>query len=285
MAERRMISRNVIMDDRFLDLPAKSRALYLCLLVSADDDGFIGGPKSIMRQAGASPKDLALLESGDFLILFSTGTAVIRHWFCQNSIRKDRYIPTQYQQERSRLIVDSNGVYQMATTGCREVADGLPQERIGKDRLGKDRLEEKEEKKEMEASGAEVAPSVPAPTEEETFNHQVLSLYQRHCSGLLPCTGLDTTRRKRLDQLRKQGWTLQTLEKAFIRADGCAFLRGINTRNWRAGFDWLIRHENLVRVNEGAYDDRPESAAVPQGCGQLGASELEAISRVLREEL
>ena len=41
MAERRMISKSLLMDNSFLSLGNDSKALYIYLLIFADDDGFV----------------------------------------------------------------------------------------------------------------------------------------------------------------------------------------------------------------------------------------------------
>ena len=110
MAERRMVSISLIDDDRFLDMPQGAQFLYFHLSMRADDDGFIT-PKKVMRLVGASQKDLDALVNAGFIISFESGVVVITHWRVNNTIRKDRYSPTAYQQELSELIV-INGRYE-----------------------------------------------------------------------------------------------------------------------------------------------------------------------------
>ena len=65
MAERRMVSKGIIRQDKFLDLTLGAQALYMHLLAEADDEGFVGNPKRIRLMVGASDKDLKrLYESG-----------------------------------------------------------------------------------------------------------------------------------------------------------------------------------------------------------------------------
>lgn len=111
MPDKRMISRKLITDDLFLDMPFSARALYFTFIACADDDGFVNGPRSIVRQIGATQADMDTLVSNHYLILFDSGVVVIRHWRMQNSIPKDRYHPTMFQDEMKQLAVDKNGVY------------------------------------------------------------------------------------------------------------------------------------------------------------------------------
>jgi len=113
MANRRMFSKGVIDTDPFLELPTTSQLLYFHLGLHADDDGFIASPKKITRVAGLNDNDMQTLVDNNFIIEFSNGVCVIRHWKLHNSIQKDRYTPTIYQQEFATLIISDNGIYEV----------------------------------------------------------------------------------------------------------------------------------------------------------------------------
>ena len=66
---RRMISSKVVDTDNFLDMPATSQNLYFHLLMHADDDGFLGNPKTITRSIGAHQDDLKLLIEKGYLVI------------------------------------------------------------------------------------------------------------------------------------------------------------------------------------------------------------------------
>lgn len=111
MAERRMFTKKVTDSDAFLDMPLSSQALYFHLNMNADDDGFVNNPKKIQRTIGASPDDLALLIMKRFLIGFDKGVIVIKHWRMHNTLKSDRYRPTQYQEELAMLELKENKSY------------------------------------------------------------------------------------------------------------------------------------------------------------------------------
>ena len=111
MAERRMFTQKIIDSDAFLDMPLSSQALYFHLNMRADDDGFVNNPKRIQRTIGASEDDLKLLGAKRFVIGFENGVIVIKHWRMHNTLRKDRYNPTQYQEELALLEVKDNNAY------------------------------------------------------------------------------------------------------------------------------------------------------------------------------
>lgn len=105
MADKRMMSKSVIDTDVFLDMPTSTQCLYFQLLLRADDDGFLKNAKTIMRTVGASQDDMKLLIAKQYLILFDSGTIVIKHWRIHNYIKKDRYKPTDCEETR---LIDVN---------------------------------------------------------------------------------------------------------------------------------------------------------------------------------
>ena len=111
MAEKRMFTQKIIDSDAFLDMPLSTQALYFHLNMRADDDGFINNPKRIQRTIGASDDDLKLLIAKRFVICFENGVIVIKHWRMHNTLRKDRYNPTQYQEQLALLDVKDNNAY------------------------------------------------------------------------------------------------------------------------------------------------------------------------------
>jgi len=103
MAEKRMLTMKICDSDAFLEMPLSTQCLYFHLNMRADDDGFIGNPKKIQRIIGSSEDDLRLLIMKKFLLVFDHGVIVIKHWKMHNTIQKDRYKPTSYQDELSQL--------------------------------------------------------------------------------------------------------------------------------------------------------------------------------------
>ena len=118
MAEKRMFARSLIDSDAFLDMPLSAQALYFHLNMRADDDGFVNNPKRITDYVGAASDDLKLLLAKRFIIVFDdSGVIVIRHWRLHNTLRSDRYHPTNYQAELSRLCIAENKAYTEQKSG------------------------------------------------------------------------------------------------------------------------------------------------------------------------
>ena len=113
MAQRRMFSKDITSSDLFVDMPASSQLLYFQLGMEADDEGFIGNAKMLSRAYGANNDDLKLLQAKGFIIIFESGVTVVRDWKINNQIRKDRFRPTIYQNEKSLLSVSPTGSYQL----------------------------------------------------------------------------------------------------------------------------------------------------------------------------
>ena len=80
MANRRMISKDIYLDDKFSDLPVTTRLLYTYCDLLADDDGFISSVKQAMFFSNAGKDDLQNLVNSKFLIKFESGVYCIRHW-------------------------------------------------------------------------------------------------------------------------------------------------------------------------------------------------------------
>lgn len=110
MADRRMFSKTIINKDSFLDLHLSIQALYFHLCMSADDEGFINNPKSIMRNLGAKQSYLDKLINEKFVITFDSGVVLIKDWKIHNFIKSDRYKQSNCI-ERELVETNSNKEY------------------------------------------------------------------------------------------------------------------------------------------------------------------------------
>lgn len=108
MASKRSISSRVIDTDLFLSMPLSAQALYMHLLLHADDDGFVPNPKSLVRTVRASDDDYLLLMAKKYIIPFESGICVIVHWKIHSYIQADRRKETIFQEEKSMLVVDES---------------------------------------------------------------------------------------------------------------------------------------------------------------------------------
>jgi len=127
MAERRMFAKSIVKSDAFADMPLSSQALYFHLGMEADDDGFVNNAKQIKRMIGASDDDLKILVTKRFIIPFESGVIVITHWHSQNQLRKDRYKPTRFIQEKELVFLNENKEYTLEEpANIMRLPDGKP---------------------------------------------------------------------------------------------------------------------------------------------------------------
>lgn len=105
MAERRMISKSMLMDNDFLSLSNDEKSLYLYLLIFADDDGFVKRSIMIDGVLKVSDDDYSVLEKKGLIISENNEIKVITHWNTLETIREKLYTPTVYLDFRSQLFL------------------------------------------------------------------------------------------------------------------------------------------------------------------------------------
>lgn len=154
MAEKRMYSKKITDSDAFIEMASSAQALYFHLNQGADDDGFNNQIQNAIFKAHASIDDLKVLLAKNFIIRFESGVVVIKHWWIHNTLRKDRYTPTNFQEELKLLGIKDNKSYTLSTeengrlpNGCQTVAKRLPQSSVDKIREEENIKEKSVEKK------------------------------------------------------------------------------------------------------------------------------------------
>lgn len=238
-----MISIKITNDDHFTALSSSAQALYLHLSLNADDDGFCNQVSISMFKAHASVQDLEALIKNRYIFQFENGVVCIKHWRMSNSLRKDRYTPTVFQEEMSKLKLKPNGAYTMASDGCQVVAECLPQIREDKIRIEKNREEEgilTFSTENVRSSQDDMQRVV------EAWN----SLNLQSVSKLNP----STERYKQL-KARIREYGVDEVLRAIENVRDSKFLRGDNKKGWTITFDWLIKPNNFVKVADGNYKD------------------------------
>ena len=195
MAERRMFSKKVTDSDAFIEMSSAAQALYFHLNQGADDDGFNNQIQIAMLKAHASTDDLKILMAKNFVIRFECGVIVIKHWRMHNTLRKDRYTPTNFQEELRQLGLKDNGSY---TIGCQTVAERLPSgcHSIGKGSLVKESVVEGSVGEDNEDS------ATPPPTRAKRFIPPTVDEVRDYC--LERGNGIDPQRF--IDHYTSNGW-------------------------------------------------------------------------------
>jgi hypothetical protein len=143
MAHKRAFSKTIVDTDAFQDMSQTAQLLYFYLNMNADDDGFVGNPKRIMRAGGFAEDDFKVLIAKRFLLVFENGVVVIKHWLIHNTIRKDRYNETSYLKEKEMLRIKENKAYTeqktpLATKWQPMVTQMATQDKIKEDKIRED---------------------------------------------------------------------------------------------------------------------------------------------------
>ena len=111
MANRRLFSKSVIYSDSFFGLPSDALKLYVYMMLEADDEGFIGHTKSILRMADVGRDILDMLKERGLVYEFKNGVCLIAHWRKQNIIDRQGYTPTEFKIERCLVYLDEDVYY------------------------------------------------------------------------------------------------------------------------------------------------------------------------------
>lgn len=159
---------------------------------------------------------------------------------------------------------------------------------------------EKELEIEVEIEKESLPPIVPlaGDSSPRSVCREVVELYNSLCPSLPRCRTLSEQRKKAIHARLNAGYKLDDFRRLFELAEGSAFLRGANGKDWTADIDWLIRDANMAKVLDGkysaAYGAEPRKPArqaqneamtqrVQAGTAALGEHERAAIARMLRE--
>lgn len=83
----------------------------------------------------------------------------------------------------------------------------------------------------------------------------VARMYNDTCVSFPHLTTLSEARKKAI-KARLNKYTLDDLQRVFDLAEASDFLKGNNSRNWSATFDWLMKDTNIAKVLDGNYNNK-----------------------------
>lgn len=258
-----MFAKRITDSDAFIEMPSATQALYFHLNQAADDDGFNNQIQTAMMKAHASADDLKILLIKRFIIRFESGVIVIKHWRMHNTLRKDRYTPTAFQEELAQLHIKENQSYSLSEnhSGCQVVAKRLPQVSIGK--VSIDNIELPNGNSSSETSSDHQVGTVP----------KVIDFYNQH-RRTMPAAKTSSKRRKGYINARVQQYGIDRVREVILKAEKSDFLNGGGPKGWVAGgLDWIMGPENFPKVLEGKYDNREPQRESGQS-GYEGMPEL-----------
>ena len=241
---------NVVDSDAFLDMPLSTQCLYFHLNMRADDDGFVGNPKRIVRLIGCSDDDLKLLIAKRFVLCFEDGVIVIKHWKMHNCIQSDRYTPTVYQEEREMLLVKTNKSYTFAE-------NNITQECI--QNVSKDIDKGKDIDIDLEKNNKYIGETDSKISDARRCLDAWNTLSQH---GIKPVSRMssNSTRFKCL-VARISEYGVDNILKAIEKVAQSDFLQGkTNTNAGWFNFDWFVKPNNFPKVLDGNYDNKPNTS-------------------------
>lgn len=255
MANKRMFTMKICDSDAFLDMPLSTQCLYFHLNMRADDDGFIGNSKRIVRLIGANDDDLKVLIAKRFIIPFEDGVIVIKHWRMHNTLSQNRYHETQYLEEKSMLRIKENGSYSLNSGAeiddTKMIAASNRQSRRTKDGHETD-------------SDIDLGLDLDLDSDKdlEEVKHknkyqQIVDMYNETCISFPKVMVLSENRKKAI-RARLNKYSIEDIEQVFVMAEESDFLKGNNNRNWSATFDWLMNDQNMAKVLEGNYRNKEQ---------------------------
>lgn len=272
---KRMFSLDIVDTDKFLEMPVSSQNLYFHLGMRADDEGFVSSPKKIATFVGCNIDDLRLLISKEYLIPFESGVVVITHWNCNNWVRADRKQPTQYPKELGLLTLENN-VYTVTDT-CQPNVNQMTDSCHTEIRLDKNSID----KNSIDIYTSE--------TDEATASKidfdGIKNYFNTYCTGFPSIREMTNTRKTAIKNFLKKH-SEADLYQLFTMAQESDFLTG--STGWKAGFDWILKPANSVKILEGNYENKnTKQSSEPkgfQGLREWAESNREDIQNELEEK-
>ena len=232
MAEKRMFNKKITTSDAFIELSSSAQALYFHLNQDADDDGFNNQVQNAMFKSHATIDDLKILMLKNFIIKFESGVIVIKHWRIHNTLRKDRYNPTNFQEEMQQLGIKENGAYTFLNdNGCQTVAKRLPQDSIDKNSIDKIRLD----KDSIDNTLANTTLPVPTKKEiEEQYTNEFNKLWEYYPNK----KGKDQAKSKYISA-RKNGTTYEEVANGLKNYLNYIKIEKIENKYIKHGSTWF----------------------------------------------
>lgn len=89
---------------------------------------------------------------------------------------------------------------------------------------------------------------------EVTDYQEVIRMYNETCVSFPRIRSLSEARKKAI-KARLKHYSIEEIREVFRKAEASSFLKGGNSRDWSATFDWLIKDANMAKVLDGNYDD------------------------------
>ena len=146
---------------------------------------------------------------------------------------------------------------------------------------------EKEGEKEKDNTSDAFA-SDPAPYS------KIQSLFNELCPSLPKVMKMTEARKKAIKaRWIEYGKDINVFVRLFKETESTPFMKGENSRNWRASFDWLMKPDKMARTLEGNYRNRGDmdhadtnaTSGAGTGTGAVGSDQRAITTAELEEKL
>ena len=84
---------------------------------------------------------------------------------------------------------------------------------------------------------------------------QIIDLFHETCVSFSKITAL-SEKRKKMINARLNTYGIEKITEVFKKAESSDFLKGKNTRDWKANFDWIMNDSNFAKILDGNYDNK-----------------------------
>ena len=115
--------------------------------------------------------------------------------------------------------------------------------------------------------------------EEEILTYQlIVDMFNEICVSF-PRVTVISERRKAAMKARMKQYSKDQFKKMFEIAESTDFLKGKNSKDWSANFDWLMKDSNFAKVLDGNYGDR---SVQKNGSGK--SYDMDEIRRLINDQ-
>jgi len=106
-------------------------------------------------------------------------------------------------------------------------------------------------------------------------------MYNDTCVSFPRITSLSDTRKKSI-KARLNTYSIDDFKNLFELAEKSDFLKGKNSRDWTATFDWLIKDSNMAKVLDGNYNAKGKKDAGKSKSNEYDARRNEVKAHALK---
>lgn len=150
-------------------------------------------------------------------------------------------------KHRAKQKLLASGEEENNDVTLRNVTQPLHVTQCNANRIDKNRLEEDKNKNRIDKE-KDIIPY-----------EQIIDLYHSICVSLPKIIKLNDTRKKSIKARWNEYKDIQVFKDLFNMIEESDFLTGRNTSGWQANLDWIMKGNNMVKILEGNYKNKPKA--------------------------